>query len=334
MSEISIIIAVYNTEKYLERCLNSLLEQTDKRFEIVIVDDCSTDHSREIIKRYYKAHPDQIVPVFLEKNRGQGFAQNKGLEQAKGNYIVLLDSDDYIHPQMIEKIIEKSKQNKFDLICFDMARVINGEVHIQKLDYDEKIEGKITDAKRTIIMNSPGLYTTRAYRKELLQRNKIRFEEGIHFGDSVFNAITKLSAQTIAKIDQVFYYYDIREGTSSNAYNKERMYDRIVSCERFIVEARKRGMDKHHTKLVEEKYLKMTVGNIHLCLDSFKPVNLDKLKEIANNLVKAYPAYQTLKAYKQLDKISKLYLRVNNYSPRCLLQIDKLYKKSLKILKR
>lgn len=333
MNYISVIIAVYNTEKYLNRCLDSLMNQTDNRFEIVIVDDCSTDQSREIIKAYREKYKEKIVSIFLERNRGQGFAQNRGLEKASGNYIFLLDSDDYIHEQTIELLLKKSEEYPFDLICFDMAKVINGEVSIQKLNYKADIEGELTPRKRKILMNSSGLYTTRAYRKEFLLKNKIKFEEGIHFGDSVFNSLTKLCAKTISKIDKTLYFYDMREGSSSNAYNQERMYDRIYSCDRFICEAKKRELDNQQAWLVEGKYLKMTVGNIHLCLDMFNPVELEKLKWISNNLREAYPNYKELEAYKQLDRMSKLYLYLNDMAPRWLLRFDKLYKGSLKLLK-
>ena len=104
---VSVIVPVYNTEKYLEQCLNSILGQTLQEIEVICVDDGSTDGSVQMIERM--SLEDERLVLLKQKNAGGGAARNLGMEKAKGKYLMFLDSDDFFHPQMLEKMLLQSE---------------------------------------------------------------------------------------------------------------------------------------------------------------------------------------------------------------------------------
>ena len=129
---VSIIIPIYNSEKYLNRCLSSITEQTYSNIEIVLIDDGSTDDSRSICLDW-KSKDDRIL-VFSKENGGQGSARNYGIKVASGEYIVFVDSDDYIHPQMIEVLIHAVINHAVDIVQCSYQEVAEG---IDVIDFDD-----------------------------------------------------------------------------------------------------------------------------------------------------------------------------------------------------
>ena len=114
---ISIIIPVYNVENYLHVCLNSVLKQTYQDFEIICIDDASTDSSLEILK-YFEKKDSRIKVLKNDSNKGQGYSRNRGLELAQGKYISFLDGDDWLSPDAFEILIQKAEQDNLDLLMF------------------------------------------------------------------------------------------------------------------------------------------------------------------------------------------------------------------------
>lgn len=333
MSKVSIIVPIYNSEKYLSKCLDSLVNQTLSDIEIILIDDCSTDKSREIINLYKYKYNNKIKTIYLEQNKGQGYARNIAVQNAVGEYILFVDSDDYIDLEACKILYEKAELNEFDIVCFDIIEIINNEFKEKKLNYDCSIEGNIDINKRKVLLNSQGYFTTRMYRRKLIVDNNIKFPIGIHYEDSVFNTLSLLYANSIAKIDSSLYFYLIRENSSSNSYNKERLYDRITTTEFLFNEVNLRGIYSKYKPIIDKKYIKMMVGNIHLCLDMFDRVNENKMKEISINIKRNIENYKNLNEYKELDKISKLYLNLNDISPKLLIIVDRIYKLVLNILR-
>ena len=126
MIKTSVIIPVYNTEKYLCECLESVLNQSQKELEIIAVDDGSTDCSLDILHRYKKLYSN--IQVYSQENKRQGVARNNGLQQAKGEYIYFLDSDDTIDPETLEDCYKYAKEKNLDIVLFDSKVIIEGEL--------------------------------------------------------------------------------------------------------------------------------------------------------------------------------------------------------------
>ena len=122
MAKVSIIVPVYNVEKYIEKCLNSLVNQTLEDIEIILVNDGSTDKSQTIIEQYQKKYPD-VIKAYSTKNGGAAKARNYALEHVTGEYIGFVDSDDYISEEMYEKLYNQAKKENADIVCCNYYRV-------------------------------------------------------------------------------------------------------------------------------------------------------------------------------------------------------------------
>jgi glycosyltransferase involved in cell wall biosynthesis len=143
---VSVIVPVYNVENYLEECLNSIVSQTVKDIEVIIVNDASPDNSETIIRRYLTKYSNFIY-IKHEKNLGINAARNTGLSSAQGKYILFIDSDDYIVPTMIEKMLVKAEENDLDvvmcvyLVAFKNNKFIYNNSLFKSIDYDEILDG-------------------------------------------------------------------------------------------------------------------------------------------------------------------------------------------------
>ena len=137
--KISVIIPVYNTEKFLEKCLNSVLNQTLKEIEIIVVNDGSRDNSLEIIKKFKKE--DNRIVLLNEQNGGSSFARNKGLETAKGKYFYFIDSDDYLEENtMFEELYNKCENDNLDIVVFDYYNDFgNRKEYVKNIEISEDV---------------------------------------------------------------------------------------------------------------------------------------------------------------------------------------------------
>lgn len=126
MVKISVIVPVYNSGKYLDMCIDSLVNQTIKSYEIIIINDGSTDNSLDIINKYKKNN--SMIKVISTKNNGIGTARNIGLNNSSGKYVAFVDSDDYVACDFLEKVYKKAISSKADVVVCNMYRVINKEV--------------------------------------------------------------------------------------------------------------------------------------------------------------------------------------------------------------
>ena len=125
MVKVSVIVPVYNVEEFLGECLDSVINQTFSDFELICVNDCSTDSSLEILEKYALLD-SRIKIIQTEINSGLGFARNHGLKYAKGDYILFLDSDDYILDNTLEKLYINATRNESDIVLFKFLHLVNG----------------------------------------------------------------------------------------------------------------------------------------------------------------------------------------------------------------
>ncbi len=206
--KISVIVPVYNVEKYLERCVESIFKQTYKNIEIILVDDGSTDNSGKICDKFLKK--DERVKVIHKENGGLSDARNAGLEILSGKYIMFVDSDDWISPAMVEKMYRVLKLYNTELVVCEPIYAYENYISMPKLsgksfmlDKENALELLIADRKfRTNAWNK--LYSRKLWMN-------IRFPKGKHYEDvrTMYN-IYEL-CDNIAFLDQGLYYYFQRE---------------------------------------------------------------------------------------------------------------------------
>ena len=218
---ISIVVPVYNVEAYVAECLDSLCAQTYEDIEILLVDDGSSDRSGEICDSY--AQKDERIRVFHTVNSGVSEARNRGIEEAEGDYLVFVDSDDKIHPQLLKCYIECLDSN-----CVLLCGMTETESELKQMKVDD-LEQRIQvyDLKHFAkiyaenLINSP---VNKLYRLDILRKYKIRFPEGMNMGeDLLFNLDYLRQAPTQYKMMELpFYYYrQDRDGSLTAAYRKD-----------------------------------------------------------------------------------------------------------------
>jgi len=203
--KISVIVPVYNGEKWLNRCLRSLVNQTLREIQIICANDCSTDNSLEILQQYAKKDR-RIVIKNLKKNGGESVARNKGLKIAKGKYIAFIDQDDYIDLDFYEKLYEQTKNGEIDIVKGNVIRKAKGIEYINALHY------KIKRNKFYFFFH----WWSAIYKRNFLQKNNINLPQNLILGgDSVFLLRAIISANRIVTIDNSFYHY-IKRVNSGN----------------------------------------------------------------------------------------------------------------------
>ena len=207
--KISVIIPVYNVEKYLARCLNSIIKNTYKNIEIILVNDGSKDKSQEIIDKYKNKYGN-IIKAREQENKGPAEARNVGIEMASGEYLMFIDSDDFIKEDYIENYVKTLKEADYDLVAGGYHKWIDGKITYTIALQDEPW------AKFMIM----GPYT-KLYKKSFLQENNIKFVK-VNIGEDIyFNLQVNALAKKVKIIDYVGYYWYTNNESISNTMHKD-----------------------------------------------------------------------------------------------------------------
>lgn len=221
---VSVIIPVYNTEEYLGEALESLCRQTLKDFEVIAVDDGSTDKSAAILKEW-SSRLDMVV--LSKQNAGQAAARNDGLDIASGDYIYFLDSDDWIEPDTLEKCVDLCDKRNLDFAFFD---AVNFGSEINWCDYHRAAIYPHTQSGPTIMcdMLKRGIYRCSVcmsmYRRTFLSKKHIRFQEGIIHEDELFSAIAYFNASRVQGIAKDFYHRRLHDdSTMTRTFSKKNV---------------------------------------------------------------------------------------------------------------
>ncbi len=205
MPEVSVIIPVYNVEKYLEQCLDSVINQTLKDIEIICINDCSTDNSLEIMQAY-ATKDSRIKIIDFKKNKGVATARNEGIKLAKGTYIGFVDSDDWVDLDFYEKMHNAAHTNNSDLV--------KGSIKLYKInsisDFPEGAEYKT----KTKFMYAQYFWSG-LYKHDFIQKNNLYFDNLIYSQDRLFVFKAVHLANNFNKIDTTFYHYRKREDSAT-----------------------------------------------------------------------------------------------------------------------
>ena len=222
MPEISIIVPVYKVEKYLDRCITSILNQTFTDFELILVDDGSPDRCGEICEKYAKE--DVRIKVIHKSNGGMSDARNRGLDEAKGNFIGFVDSDDYIAPDMYEYLRNIAVKEKADVSMCDLYNCYKGrKIETHPCTYYQVMNG--TGAIQCVLESKiTGIKVmTKLYRKELFEY--LRFKKGIIAEDAeIMIKLLERARRVVITNEQKYYYFYRADSITTKPLN-ERDYD-------------------------------------------------------------------------------------------------------------
>ena len=212
---ISILVPIYGVEKYIQRCVESLLEQTYRNIEFIFVNDYTKDKSVEILKEIIDSYPNrksQIKIINHERNRGLAAARNTAVENAHGDFILHVDSDDYVATNIVEKLVKKQVETNADIVCTDLYRCVDQNKEEIKYPYDENNESFI----RNIFYGKQESWIWgKLIRKRLYVDNAIKVEEGCNMAED-FQVLPRLAyfSNRIAYVKEPLYFYECSNASS------------------------------------------------------------------------------------------------------------------------
>lgn len=312
MPDISIIVPIYNAEKYLNKCIDSLISQTKDELEFILINDGSTDNSEKIIKTYH----DKRIKYYKQKNQGIGKTRNFGIEKANGKYIMFLDSDDYLEKNATKLMFDKAFSTNSDLVICDYYKVKE----------DVKEEQNLTDFKTTTLEKTPNLLYdinlspwNKIYKSSLIKENNIRFVENLKYEDVPFVAEALDKAKKITKLNRCLNYYVIHNN-SETTVRDEKVFDIL----KILDLVRKYFQNKPYIKDILDKLTVRIITNytIQQRVQQNQKIGMSFIDEAFKYLEKEVPDYKNNKYYekrgivkKTIERnkiLSKIYCRLYN----------------------
>ncbi len=303
--KVSVIVPVYNVEDYLEKCLDSIMNQTLKDIEIIIVNDGSPDNSQVIIDEYKKK--DKRIVSIVKENGGVGSARNLGLKKASGEYIAYIDSDDWIELDMLEKMYDRAKKTDSDIIICGYKNIYPSRVEDTLIN--DKIIMSTESRKNSRLFNPIGTWCKLYKRKFLLESDVLFTTDKVWYEDLSYTV--KLLALT-DKIDYVnlpLYNYLIRENSIMNSSKILKNLDLLISFNDiidFFV-----GKSLYNKFYSELEFLAiehiLIYGVTRVCrIDGDKNTKAEVIKQFKNYINNKFPNYKKNKYLKNLSRNRKI----------------------------
>lgn len=321
---LSIILPIFNMEEHLNQCIDSILNQTCKDYELILVDDGSIDKSAQICDEY--AEKDNRVIVIHKENGGLSDARNTGVKVAKGEYIFFIDSDDFLDDnKALEKIVNRLKKSNVDVLNFGFKKYYSNEdkgYNYFKIDKNMSIE-YCREEKGFEFLIKNSLYIASAWNKvikrELFEKNDLSFKKGIYSEDIDWCARLLIVAKKFDFINESFYCYRQREGSISKSIsnkNLKDLKDAIVIC--YDMSEDLQGDFKNDfLSYVAYQYATFLVCQAKVKLDQENKTYIDKMRKYSfllkysnNKKVRILYILNSVLRYKNLCRIMRLFYRV------------------------
>ena len=262
--DVSVIVPIYKTEKYLERCLESIVSQTLQNIEILCIDDCSPDNSCEIVQKFAQADP-RVKLISHKKNLGLGGARNTGIRAAKADYIASIDSDDYVTPTMMEALLTATNHGKIDIVVCGFEKVSDDgnliSQHVYQADEIANVDNNID----IFSIMTPSFWN-KLWRKSLFIDHNIEFPEHMFYEDLATTPIILTKAKTIKFTKPAHYKYVIREQSIMTSYSAKHITDYFLVFDILKTYLAQNDLYKHY----EFEFDKMINANLKYHCDYVK----------------------------------------------------------------
>lgn len=314
MKKISIIVPIFNSEKYLKRCLDSLIYQTYKNLEIILIDDGSNDDSLKICKNYQEK--DKRIKIYSQRNQGVSAVRNKGLTIATGDYIAFVDSDDIISKNMYEILVECLEKNNSDISCckyIKFTNVYQFQLSTNSFNYSKNKALKLLLEEKEIT----NFLWDKLFKKELF--TNVKFQENMIFEDLdvIYKIITKTNKITIN--NSILYAYYQRPNSYVHTYNENKIKNYM-----FIIQKRYKYLHQNYPNLKKE----INNSQILSILILFQMIVLNKNKKLLEDkeILEQYKLLKELvnKTSIKTTNFKKILIKVLYYNKFCFYYITKL----------
>ena len=268
----SIVIPVYNVEKYIDKCLNSILNQTYDKYEVLIVNDGSPDNSVNIINKYVKK--DKRFKLFTKENGGLSDARNYGVEQASGDIIVFIDSDDYVDKDLLLNLNnEFSISRDIDVVRFQLRLVDDNSNVLEQPGYNVFSNYTNNEAYPILLKNTyVDVAWGYAYRKDFFIMNNFKYAKGRIHEDLGLTHLILVKANHISSIDYIGYNYVQRDGSIINTYNRKqnlrKVYDTLYHFDNYVeILTKDSSISDDNKEMLIDYLLKLIIDKARLLQD-------------------------------------------------------------------
>lgn len=296
--KLSIIVPVYNmvAGEKLEFCLNSLTNQTISDYEIIAVNDASTDDSLVVLSWYKNHYPEKFKVIDLPENRRQGGAKNAGLDVARGEFIGFVDSDDWIASDMYKKLLEKARETGADVVGCDYCLTYEHNYEVGQVIPNSKENqlGILDEEKYKSLILDPGSLVVKIYRRELFEEEpKIRFPEKIFFEDNAIAAMLFLRAKHFEYVREPLYYYYQHNASTVHVINEERCTNRLESMRIMLKIAKEDdSLEKYHDE-IEFRFINLFYQNtLFTYMPGVKWVKCSYVRKLGKEMQEKFPKFQ------------------------------------------
>lgn len=304
MPKVSIIVPVYNSEKYLNKCLESLVNQTLEDIEIIVVNDGSFDNSAQIIKNYCIKYPRKIISL-LKENGGLSDARNFGLSCATGEYVGFVDSDDYVDTNMFLSMYESAINENLDLVECNFSWIYDSNI---KLDI-----GKEYDSIKSFFVNGRVMVCNKIFKTEIIKENHIEFPLGLIYEDIEFFYKYIPYVKRAKLLNESLYFYVQREESISNKQGKQNE-DIFKILENIILFYKKQEIYSIYEQGLEYLYIRFLLGSSFLRIIKIKNKKLKStlLFSTWKELNETFPNWKKNQILKSLYTKKDLYYKTIN----------------------
>lgn len=317
--KLSVIVPVYNmaADGKLEFCLNSLAGQTISDYEIIAVDDCSTDNSLEILYAYQRKYPEKFIVIASPENRKQGGAKNLGLSKARGEWIGFIDSDDWITPDFYERLLAKAEETGADMVGCDYHLTDKHTMEIGQVVHNNSSEqtGVLNREKYRSLILDGGSLVVKIYRRHIILDYPNRFPEGIFYEDNAISNSWMLRAKNFAYISEPLYYYYQHDMSTVHTITKKRCEDRMEAARIMVKEAKEFGFFEEYFKELESSFTTLFyVNTLFSYMAGVKKKQISFVRAMGKEMKETFPDFQkngyyTERVHEEERKLIRLHMK-------------------------
>lgn len=303
--KLSIIVPVYNMagDGKLNFCMDSLLKQTITDYEIIAVDDASTDNSLEVLQQYCEKYPDKVRVIAHTVNKRQGGAKNSGLRVARGEWIGFIDSDDWVTPDYYEKLLKKANETGADMVGCDYNLVYEHTFQIGQIVQNNTLEqtGILDREKHGKLIMRSGSMVVKIYRHAVIKENHLEFPEGIFYEDNCAGPVWALYFKQFERVEEPMYYYYQHNSSTVHYVTEQKCEDRMTAASMFLQECKDRGFLDEYYKEVEYRFTELYfVNTLFSYMLGAKRKKLSFVKQMKQGIFDAFPEFQKNEYYQKL----------------------------------
>lgn len=302
---LSIIVPVYNmgADGKLNFCMDSLVNQTISDYEIIAVNDASTDNSLEVLREYEAKYPEKVKVVTYPVNKRQGGAKNEGLKVACGEWIGFIDSDDWVTPDYYEKLLEKAQATGADMVGCDYSLVSEHTFQVGRsvVNNTDDQTGELDEEKHKKHILRSGSMVIKIYKHDVIRENNLSFPEGIFYEDNCAGPLWSLYFKRFERVTEPMYYYYQHAVSTVHYITEEKCRDRVRAEELFYKECKERGFLEKYPEEIEFRFTELCyVITLFSYMQGAKNPKLSFVKELRKAVAERFPEFEKNRYYKQL----------------------------------